>query len=100
MPQKPAKANPKAVQPPFTLTDTKKFGTMAQQIELDAFLKSLNQEQLLVVQALLTRMSTGACFNGDGTIDADGLRTTGGYRKSIHYMKAYFANRPTPVQLA
>ena len=87
----------KQVQKPVVFTDTKKFGTQAQQLELNDFIRSLTPEQVQVVQALLTRFSTGACFNGDGTIDAEGLRTTGGYRKSIHYLKAYFTNAPQPV---
>jgi len=95
-----AKKNPQPVQKPFIVADQKKCGTEAQQTELNNFLTALNQEQLQTVQALITRMSTGACINGDGTIDpTTGMRTTGGYRKSVHYMKAFFAGRPMPVQL-
>ena len=90
---------PKQVQP-FTVPDLKKCGTIAQQTELFTFLQSLNQAQLQAVQSLIQRMSTGACINGDNTIDpTTGMKTTGGYRKSVHYMKAYFANRPMPVNL-
>jgi len=88
------------VQKAVLFTDTKKYGTEAQQLELDTFLKSLTPDQLQTIQALIGRMTTGACINGDGTIDpTTGLRTTGGYRKSVHYMKAYFSNVPTVVKL-
>lgn len=99
--KKPVARKAKApVQPPFTLTDVKKFGTLAQQLELDTFLKAQTPEQLQTIQSLLQRMKSGACINGDGTIDQDtGLKTTGGYRKSVHYMVAYFQNRPTQVKL-
>lgn len=101
MAQRPAKATPKAVQKPFIVADQKKCGTEAQQSELNAFLTALKPEQLQTVQSLITRMSSGACINGDGTIDpTTGMRTTGGYRKSVHYMKAFFASRPMPVNLA
>jgi len=93
------KKNPKPVQN-LILADTKKYGTIAQQTELNEFMQSLTPEQVQTVQAVITRFSTGACINGDGTIDADGLRTTGGYRKSVHWLKAYFSSRPMPVQLA
>jgi len=100
MANKPAKKNPQPVQKPFILGDTKKYGTVAQQTELNEFMRNLTVEQVQVVQAVITRFSTGACINGDGTIDPDtGLRTTGGYRKSVHWLKAYLANRPMPVQL-
>lgn len=99
-PVQPKARKPKLVQQPFTLTDTKKFGTLAQQLELDTFLKSMTSDQLQTIQLLLQRMKSGACINGDGQIDADtGLKTTGGYRKSVHYMVAYFQNRPTAVKL-
>jgi len=93
------KSLPKAkqVQKPVLFSDVKKYGTEAQQRELFEFIQSLSPEQVQVVKALLNRFSTGACFSGDGTIDAEGLRTTGGYRKSIHYLKAYFTNAPQPV---
>ncbi len=94
------KAPAKPVQKVVLFDDTKKYGTVAQQTEMGEFMQGLTPEQLLVIQALIQRMSTGACINGDGTIDAaTGLRTTGGYRKSVHYIKAYFANRPLPVKV-
>lgn len=96
-PKTKSKPTPKPVAKPVLFSDIKKYGTEAQQRELNDFVRSLTPEQVQVVQALLTRLSTGACFNGDGTIDAEGLRTTGGYRKSIHYLKAYFAQAPQAV---
>lgn len=101
MPEPKAKKAPAKPVQPFYVMDEKKCGTKAQQLELDAFLKTMTPDQLQTIQLLIQRFSTGACINGDGTIDpATGLRTTGGYRKSIHYLKAWFANRPMPVKLA
>jgi hypothetical protein len=99
--KKPVARKAKApVQTPFLCADTKKFGTQLQQLELNDFLQALTPEQLQTIQSLLARMKTGACIYGDGTIDQDtGLKTTGGYRKSVHYMVAYFQNRPTQVKL-
>jgi hypothetical protein len=100
MTPKTLKAKPKAVQPAFILQDTKKYGTVSQQTELYTMLQSMPKEQVQGVQTLLRVMSSGACINGDNTIDAStGLRTTGGYRKSVHYLKAFLANQPTTVDL-
>lgn len=94
------KAKP-AVQQPFLVADTKSCGTVAQQTELDAFLKSCTEVELVGITKLIQRMSTGACINGDGTMDAITQKpTTGGYRKSVHYIKAWLNSRPQPVRLA
>ena len=97
---KPVKSvKPKPVQP-FILQNTTKYGTIAQQTELHTMLQSMTQEQIQGVKILLQTMSSGACINGDGAIDAaTGQRTTGGYRKSVHYLKVCLANQPTPVNL-
>jgi hypothetical protein len=100
MPDKKPVSKKVAPVQPFYVPDEKKCGTKAQQLELNDFLMSLTPAQTQTIQSLLHRMTTGACINGDGTIDTStGLRTTGGYRKSVHYMKAYFINRPTIVKL-
>ena len=95
-----AKAKPQ-VQQAFLVADIKSCGTIAQQTELDNFLKSCTDVELAGTQKLIQRMSTGACINGDGSIDPMTSKpTTGGYRKSVHYMKAWFGSRPQPVRLA
>lgn len=96
-----AKSAPKSVRPPVFTTTNPKHGTVAQQTELDTALQGMNPEQLQGAKMLIHTMTHGACINGDGTIDPDtGLKTTGGYRKSVHYLKAWFDAHPQPVQLA
>lgn len=89
----------KPVQKPFLVNDPK-CGTVAQQTELYEMLSSFTPEQMQTFLIVFKRLTTGACINGDGTIDpATGLRTTGGYRKSMHYFREYLKNRPVPVNL-
>jgi len=82
MPKAPKpKTAPAAVQPPFIVADPG-CGTAESQMVIYNYLMGLTPEQVGIVRGVLKAMQNG------------------GYKNGCHYLKAFFNDRPTPVQLA